>query len=167
MRITNSLSLVAWYCDMCGRMEGAAEERECPDCGSRRHRVSRYEWFLADALERELATTGRDFVIIEQWELPDHRGFSWFFDLAVLVGGITDLIEIQGPLHARQKTYSGKGGGYTRDEDKRWEVFSVRELHKQGFDLREINSDDCRLVVVAATAKQLTKEILHRADHWR
>lgn len=159
----------AWFCAMCGRMEDN-DGRKCPNCGEKRQRCSRYEWFLADALRDELTRRGRTFRITEQYEMPDHRGFSWYFDLAVRVNGSTyggqhtELIEVNGSDHARQKTYRGPGGGYTRDDDKHWEAFSNNRLHKKGFDIRTVDNDDCRLRVVKATAARIATEIIQRAD---
>jgi len=152
-------------------MEGGPKEKSCPVCGAKRIRVSRYEWFLADALKRQLAETDRTFSVAEQWPLPDHRGFTWYFDLAVRVkgasiyGGVTELIEVQGPTHANQPNYSGAGGGYTRDYDKHWEAFSVRRLNKAGYHFSEVAAEDCRLSVVNGTARVMVAALLSMADH--
>lgn len=151
-------------------MEGDALEKHCPQCDGKRIRVSRYEWYLADALQAELEKSGRRFTVTEQWELPDHRGFSWYFDLAVSVegasyfGGITELIEIQGPTHAHQAVYSGPGGGYTRDHDKHWEVFNVHRLHKSGYDFRAIPATECRRSVIRITAETIAAQLVNKAD---
>lgn len=161
----------AWYCHECGRMEDDAG-KYCPDCNGKRQRVSRYEWFLADALDTALEALGRDFCIEEQWRLKDHRGFDWHFDLAVkckgtsVFGGITCLIEVNGSDHDRQKPYSGAGGGYTRDFDKHWEAFSNRRLHKQGYEYLTVTNDECKRRVVNETAMKLAVDIARMADTW-
>jgi len=152
-------------------MEDNGKNR-CPTCQTKRQRVSRYEWFLADALHEELLmATNRPFRITEQWEMPDHRGFSWYYDLAVHVTGKssskghTVLIEVNGSDHDRQAVYSGPGGGYTRDYDKEWE-FGQRGLHKKGYSVEVVTNEDCRLKVVKATAKRLAALCVQRADSW-
>lgn len=161
----------AWYCQRCGRLTDNGDN-SCPRCGNKRQRVSRYEWFLSDALQEFLIKAGRSFRIIEQWPLRDHRGHVWYFDILVNVqdkngkGGISQLIEVNGPDHLQQKAYKGPGGGYTRDYDKRWELFDVQKYHKSGYFLTSVTNDDCRKIVVRETAERLGNEILQKADSW-
>ena len=142
MDTTATNDLVAWHCQACGRYLAPRNEKYCPDCGEKMQRCSRYEWFLCDALRTILEHTGAVFEIKEQYPLMDHRGFEWYFDLCVKILNPAPhsefsnmLIEIDGADHDRQKRYSGPGGGYTRDKDKHWEVFSVQLLHKYGWIL--------------------------------
>lgn len=160
----------AWHCQRCGRMEDT-KDNVCPECGGKRQRVSRYEWFLADALRDFFAKSGRSFKITEQWQLRDHRGYIWYFDLLVSVrgessSGISQIIEVDGADHKRQKRYSGPGGVYTRDYDKEWELFSVQKYHKSGYFLTRVTNEDCRMKVVRATAERLGNEIIKKADTW-
>jgi hypothetical protein len=161
----------AWYCQQCGRMEDT-EDNWCPECDNKRQRVSRFEWFLSDALREFFTKSGRSFRIIEQWSISDHRGFDWYFDLLVNVqdkdgkGGISQIIEVNGPDHQRQKRYKGPGGGYTRDYDKKWELFSNLQYHKCGYFLTSVDNEECRMRVVRETAERLGTEILKKADSW-
>lgn len=166
---TAGSNTIAWHCPDCGRMEDTAT-RKCPTCGEKRQRVSRFEWFLADALTHELTRRDRTFDVFEQWPLEDHRGFTWYFDLAVWVkgnsmyGGVTVLIEVDGSSHDNQKKYTGQGGGYTRDSDKHWEAFSNQRLHKQGYDFMSVPNEECRMRVVGETAVRLATQIERLAD---
>lgn len=157
-----SVKTNAWHCLNCGRMEDN-EGRDCTRCYGKRIRVSRYEWFLADAIRKALWDEGiGDYEIIEQWPIDDHRGFTWHFDLMVFVpgsnffGGHHELIEINGSTHET-------AGGEYRDMDKRWEVFSNARLHHQGYDFRTVPNDECQIRVVDETAKKIVAEILKRA----
>lgn len=122
---------VAWHCPICGRIEAPAGQRHCPKCGQTMQRCSRYEWFLADELRAFLNHTQREYQLQEQYPIRDHRGFTWYWDIFVWIqgssvfGGYGELIDINGPNHGAQRRYSGPGGGYTRDDDKHWEAFSV------------------------------------------
>ncbi len=151
----------AWNCEWCGRMEDAAKQK-CPKCGTKRQRCSRYEWFLADALEKVLEQSGRDYTIQEQWEMPDHRGFVWYYDLAVWVRGkgfhqgYTFLIEVNGADHDAER-------GSARDADKEWE-FGARGLHKKGYVVEVVRNEDCRMKVVQQTAERIAAEIMQWAD---
>lgn len=149
-----------WFCKNCWRMEDK-EGKTCPKCGTSRQRVSRYEWFLADALDETFTALGRQFEINEQWAVPDHRGFSWHFDLRVSVAGKqwhSELIEVNGSDHDSQPIYGGDGGGYTRDYDKGWEA------KKHRHEIRIVSNDDCRLHVVSDTARIIADEMIGRAD---
>lgn len=159
----------AWNCEWCGRMEDAGTQR-CPECETKgrktkRQRCSRYEWFLADALEEVLSAQDRDYSILEQWEMPDHRGFTWYFDLCVWVrgkssyGGHSLLIEVNGASH------DVADGHYDRDMDKDWE-FHSRGLHRKGYSIQFVTNDECRQRVVKDTARRLATEIIQRADTW-
>lgn len=135
------------------------------------HRCSRFEWFLEDALYDELSATGRKFKLRPQYPVMDHRGFEWFWDLGVWVdgssyhGGSGLLIDVNGPNHLVQKTYSGPGGGYTRDYDKVWELKTQR-WHKHGWDHWIVQNDQCRRSggSVYKTAAAISKHIVHMAD---
>jgi hypothetical protein len=165
---------VAWYCQDCGRIEQPPDERYCPDCGKQLQRCSRYEWFLIDALSYLLALSGREFRLIPQYPIRDHRGFNWHFDIFVwvkgnsLYGGYGELIEVNGPNHARQKRYTGSGGGYTRDYDKEWETVSNLRMHKRGIETRTVSNEECTKKgdVVYYTAIAIVDELIQRADTW-
>lgn len=165
---------VAWYCQSCGRLECPLKEKCCPKCGRKMQRCSRYEWFLFDELDRLLALKDRGYRIQAQYPVADHRGFDWYFDIYVWVkgksiyGGYGELIEVNGPDHAKQKRYSGAGGGYTRDYDKKWEVISNRRLHRLGIETRTVLNEECakRDNAVYHTAIQIVDELIHRADSW-
>lgn len=152
----------AWYCQNDGRMEDD-EGKDCSQCGEKRQRVSRFEWFLADALHEYLHSQGADFKITEQWPLGDHRGFNWYFDLCVRVGSFHQLIEVDGADHQQQASYKGPGGGYTRDYDKEWELFSVQKYHKFGYGLMRLKNEECRLKVAGQTARRVADQIIARA----
>lgn len=160
----------AWYCQICGRVEAPKNEAHCPDCDTKMQRCSRYEWFLIDELEILLELSDRDFNIIPQYPIKDHRGFNWYWDIyiwlagASLYGGYSELIDINGPDHNRQKKYSGPGGGYTRDKDKHWEAFSNLKLHKQGFGVTYIQNDDCKKKNIKLTALEIMGDLLTLAD---
>jgi hypothetical protein len=165
---------VAWYCQDCGRQEQPPDGKFCPDCGRKMQRCSRYEWFLFDELDHLLALQDREYRIQAQYPVTDHRGFNWYFDIYVWVkgksvhGGYGELIEINGSDHARQKPYSGDGGGYTRDYDKRWEVISNLRMHRRGIETRTVSNDECTKKGDAAyhTAIAIVDELTHRADTW-
>jgi hypothetical protein len=167
-----SLALVAWRCPECGRREAPRDERYCRVCYSKMVRCSRFEWFLSDALRGELAKSGRDFEIIEQRAFRDHRGFDWYFDISVWVrgssafGGYGELIEVDGTNHANQQRYSGKGGGYTRDQDKEWELRNNLRIHRRGWEIRHVPNDDCRRVAAGRTAALICADLIRRADTW-
>lgn len=169
--------LVAWYCGYCcKRREQKPSDKYCPDCGDKMQRCSRYEWFLFDAisdlLDEQLGNGGREYRLEAQYPVHDHRGFDWYFDLFVWVkgkssfGGYGELIEINGSTHDNQPKYSGRGGGYTRDYDKHWEVFSNQRLHKRGIDYRVLSNEECSMRNVKNTANKLVAEIIKRADSW-
>ena len=125
-------NLAAWWCFNCGRVEAQRDNRICPNCGEKMQRSSRYEWFLADELKNllSLLCDDRKWSLTQQFPIEDHRGFIWYWDIAVRIegrsiyGGYTEVIDVNGIDHTRQKKYSGPGGGYTRDQDKSGEIFS-------------------------------------------
>ena len=164
---------VAWYCQVCGRQERPAQARICR-CGQKMQRCSRYEWFLIDELQHLLTLKERDFRLHPQYPLPDRRGFIWYFDIFVWVngasrfGGSAELIEINGPDHARPPRYRGPGRGYTRDDDKYWAAIGHERLYKQGIEIRTLTNAECakRGDAVYYTAIAIVDEMLHRADTW-
>lgn len=163
---------VAWHCMECGRVEAPADQKHCPDCGTKMQRCSRYEWFLSDELEKALNLLGAKFTIIEQYPIPDHRGFNWYFDIYVWVEGHSyfrgygEIIEVNGASHQSQKKYSGKGGGYTRDFDKHWEAFANYRLHKRGIEYRTVDNENCKRSNVHQTALEIADELVERSNSW-
>ena len=159
---------VAWYCQECGRVEAPAAEKWCPDCGDRMQRCSRYEWFLADALEHHLWARGCPFKIKQQYRLYDHRDFFWYFDIMVEAKGPAGkvwafFIEVNGSQHGEQKVFSGQGGcGMTRDDHKRWE-FNEQMAH-QPCDLIYVSNEDCakRGGAVEGTAEDIVERLCRR-----
>lgn len=164
----------AWYCKECGRQEQPPDQKECPECGMKMQRCSRYEWFLFDELRHYLELSGREFRLLQQYSIEDHRGFFWYFDIFVWVKGHSfyrgygELIEVNGPDHATQAKYSGPGGGYTRDQDKRWEVYNNLQLHKKGIEIRTVTNDECTKKgnAVRYTAMTIVDELIERSDTW-
>jgi len=162
----------AYWCSECWKRHELPPQRtvKCPDCGERLRRCSRYEWFLIDALDMALKATGRNYKIVPQYPIDDHRGFTWYWDVYVWVdgtspyGGAGALIDVDGPDHSRQKKYTGPGGGYTRDRDKVWETNQLR-LHRRGIHHEKVTNDDCRLKgrVVFATAGSIVKRLVASA----
>lgn len=165
---------VAWYCQVCGRREGPAQARLCPNCGQKMQRCSRYEWFLIDELQHLLTLKEAEFRLQPQYPVCDHRGFIWYFDIFVWVkgasryGGYGELIEINGPNHAHQPKYRGPGGGYTRDDDKYWEAVGRQRLYRRGIEMRTLTNVECarRGDAVYYTAIAIVDELLQRADTW-
>ena len=159
-------TLVAWYCERCGRQELPAGDNWCPKCGDKMQRCSRYEWFLSDALEAELEKRGVEFWVEEQYPFTDHRGFLWYFDLRVWCesktahGSYGWLIEIDGPGHSQQKKYKGPGGGYTRDEDKVYE-YNAECPRATWCALIRVTNEDCARKggAVYRTAERLVSEL--------
>jgi hypothetical protein len=169
----------AFWCPRCWERHELPPPRSkrssppCPGCATKLRRCSRFEWFLIDALGLALEATGRDFKIIPQYPVHDHRGFEWYWDLFVWVdgksvhGGTGLLIDVNGPNHELQPRYSGAGGGYTRDYDKTWEVGQQR-FHKRGIDHMIVLNDDCRKKgdAVYATAGGIAKWLDRMADNY-
>jgi hypothetical protein len=91
--------------------------------------------------------------LYEQYPVRDHRGFVWFWDLAVereYDWGVRRLfIDINGPSHDTQKKY--EGGGYTRDYDKAWET---RHTAKNS-DIIILTNDECTKAAARATASRV------------
>jgi len=167
----------AWWCSHCwDRHELPAggdrrRRKPCPDCGEKLHRVSRYEWFLEDALNAALEAAGADHRIRPQFPVEDHRGFTWYWDLGVWVNGGSAfngyglLIDVNGRDHLEQRHYTGAGGGYTRDYDKVWEL-GQQQWHKRGWDHWIVPNDLCRRAgnVVHVTAQEIVTHMLGRAQ---
>lgn len=156
----------ASICKKCGRLETPEKIDYCPECGEKAYQCSRYEWFLQDSLSSALRASRRVFRIEPQYIIRDHRGFEWIWDLYVYVkgsssfGGINMVIDIQGPNHKKQKIYSGPGGGYTRDDDKEWEI-----RKKAGnWEWRYFENDECQKRIVTITAGELADELCDLAD---
>ncbi|GAB4347934.1 MAG: hypothetical protein Fur0042_14580 [Cyanophyceae cyanobacterium] len=164
----------ARYCQTCGRKELPANKKCCPDCGEKVQKCSRYEWFLADELKRRLDFRSREYCIQEQYPLHDHRGFNWYFDIYVWVQGASiydgygELIEVNGDDHKKQKLYRGPGGGYTRDDDKKWELINSSSLREKGIYTRTLSNEQCAKKGgnVYRTADAIIEDLIHRADTW-
>jgi hypothetical protein len=165
---------VAWSCPECGRIEAPATEKYCPTCATKMQRCSRYEWFLADEIQRQLEQSGRSFLIEEQWPFEDHRGFTWYFDLRVDMFGTKQggcragyLIEVDGRDHAAQKVYGGPGGGYTKDYDKEYE-YNEKTPREQWLPLKRVANEDCarRGDAVRYTAAIIVDELCRLADRY-
>jgi hypothetical protein len=162
---------VAWSCPYCGRIEAPAAQRSCPECGEKMQRCSRYEWFLADELERQLHSAGLGFVLEEQWPFEDHRGFTWYFDLRVDIYGarsampIGYLIEVDGSGHAGQKKYSGPGGGYTRDYDKEYE-YNEKTPRDRWLPLMRLSNEQCarRGGAVRLTVAEIVEDLRRKVE---
>ena len=155
----------AWYCSECGRMEDNSEYK-CPECSTKRQRVSRYEWFFSDALGDYLFEADRNYIITEQWPILDHRGFYWYFDILVTVYGeygINCVIEIDGVDHQKQKKQTVCK--MTRDEDKQYEFYN-QNYHKNRYYILRVNNDDCRLKIVKNTAKKIGDRLILGADNY-
>lgn len=149
-------AVTAFYCHTCGRMEG--DSQTCPECGARRQHVSRYEWFLADALEDRLKACGLAFTLTEQFPITDPRSFTWYFDLRVTVRGrqpLTDLIEVNGSSHLRPTS---------RDKEKyrAWWRWRIEQDEPPG-ELWIVANDECRKAVVHETAARITASLLRRS----
>jgi hypothetical protein len=165
--ISNKNALVAWYCQSCGRIEAAWNARDCPKCGARMQRCSRYEWFLCDSLQTILAFQGADFDLYQQYPVLDRRGFTWFFDIYVWVrgnsfhGGYGELIEINGQTHITQKPYARIG--YTRDFDKYAETIYFHRFQDSGIHHRTVSNEECTKKRAFYTAVDIADELMDRA----
>lgn len=151
--IAVSPKLTPYYCHGCGRMEDVGGQT-CPSCHSRRQHVSRFEWFLADAVEDRLRPCGLSYALHEQHPVRDRRGFTWYFDLLVIVGGVdngcvyaAELIEVNGQSHLT---------AHTRDDDKFRAV-------PEGWTFRIVANDECRRDRVQETAARIVASLLRRA----
>jgi hypothetical protein len=146
----------AFYCHSCGRMEDSATQT-CPACHARRNPVSRYEWFLADAIEDRLKACGLSYSVAEQYPLRDPRGFTWYFDLRVSACGrrlITDYVEINGHSHLREGT---------RDEEKHRAYRLYAETCEPQSELWLVANEECRKAVVSETAARIVASLVRRA----
>lgn len=170
---------VAWNCRKCGRVEADVQQKWHEVCGTRMRRCSRYEWFLADALARVAVrhpiSRSSTVRLYEQYRVPDHRGFYWYWDVAVKVeqqdvGYLKSagfLIDVNGRDHDNQAVYSGPGGcGMTRDDQKRWEVFgSENRMHKSGWDTVYLTNEECRKAFADTTAARVFADLVSRC-YW-
>lgn len=151
--IATAPKLTPFYCHTCGRMEGE-DSQTCPDCGARRQHVSRFEWFLADAIEDRLRALNLRYQIEPQYRITDPRSFTWYFDMRVDVYGrrhVADLIEVNGASHLGQKT---------RDDEK-WRAY--RDGCESNVAYRIVANRDCRQVVVSTTAARIVADLIRRA----
>lgn len=139
-------ALTPWHCHICGRMEDG-DSQTCPNCRSRRQHVSRYEWFLADAIEDRLRACGIGYQIDEQWPIRDNRGFTWYFDIRVAVPNVVELIEVNGLGHLEH--------GH-RDDDKFRAV-------PADCSFRIVANEECRLAVVHQTAAKIVAGLIRGA----
>ena len=128
-------------------------------------RCSRYEWFLSDALRTILSHLGAEFNIQEQYEVSDHRGFSWYFDLYVWVkgksiyGGYAELIEVNGDDHRKRKRPM-------KDLDKYLETLNSLQMHKYGMSMRVVKNEQCARRKVFETAIDIADELIERSNSW-
>ena len=168
--------IVTWYCATCGRQElpdAPRGKKDCPVCGNKvRHRVSRYEWYLADALAAELAPRCSSFDVEEQYPIPAGRGlgeqFAWYFDLFVACcfndGSYYEAaVEIDGPRHAKQVAYGSDW--HTNDEHKENDYREWCASRDEGYGaVYRVTNFECGKYAAAGTARGII-DAMHRGAH--
>lgn len=148
--IASPAKLTPFYCHGCGRMEDAAGQT-CPSCHARRQHVSRYEWFLADALEDRLQSIGLPYTLDQQWPIRDPRGFTWYFDIRVAAGGCAEVIEVNGIGHLDS----------AKHDDAKFRAFVAATDPATTF--RIVANNECLVTRVRTTAAITVASLLRRA----